>query len=161
MPGDSQNENLREDFARCAIFAPLMPKRLLLLLCLLVLAGGLTAAWLMHTTSPRQHAEVVLRTVGPEHLRDAAAGLYKDMFASIAPDYTAMKEAMWPPQFSAFKPDHVGAYRDGFALSLVSGHGLESGIYVIPAHSDFQPRATAHARFERMADGVYWYSFDQ
>ena len=55
----------------------------------------------------------------------------------------------------------MGVYRDGFALALTSDRGTESGIYVIPAHSDIEPRATIRTRFERMADGVYWYSFDQ
>lgn len=138
-----------------------MPKRVLLPLCLLVLAGCLTAAFVMRGATPRSQAKKVLLEVGPESLRDAAARLYKNHFASRAPDYSTVKESLWPPQFNAFKPNHVGAYRDGFALALTSDRETEAGIYVIPAYTDFQPRVTERGRYERLADGVYWYSFDR
>jgi hypothetical protein len=138
-----------------------MSKRSLILLGLLVVAGGLMVAFLMRPLSPRQRAEKVLRKVGPGPLREAAAALYKDMFAASVHGYLVVKDTSWPKQFSAFAPSHVGAWRDGFALALTRDHDTESGIYVIPAHSDLQPRATTRSRFERMADGIYWYSFDQ
>jgi hypothetical protein len=139
-----------------------MSKRLLLILSLLVIAGGcLTAAYFIRVTSPRWRAEKVLFQIGPEPLREAAARLYKDQFAAHVADYLTLKDNQCPSQFSAFKPNYVGAYRDGFALALTSDQKSEAGIYVIPAHTDLQPRVTSRWRYERLADGVYWYSFDR
>ena len=127
-----------------------MPKRLPLLLCLFALAG---------CAPPRRQAEGVLKRIGADNLREGAARLYKDFFASSAPDYTSVKSSEWPSVFSAFAPKQVGAYRDGFALALTLDGNTESGLYVIPAHMDVQPHANPRARFERIADGIYWYSF--
>ena len=129
-----------------------MPKRLPLLLCLLALAS---------CTPPRRHAEKLLREIGPAQLREEAAVLYKDFFAANAPDYSTVKETQWPAVFGAFQPDHIGAYRDGFALALTSDRDTESGLYIIPAQMNHEPHATARSRFERLADGIYWYSFDR
>lgn len=127
-----------------------MSRRLPHLLCLLALAG---------CTSPRRRAEDVLRKVGPQALRSDAAVLYKNLFASTAPDYSAVKNTEWSAAFRAFAPKQVGAYRDGIALALDVDGDTESGIYVIPAGMDVSPRAKERNRFERIADGIYWYSF--
>ena len=37
--------------------------------------------------------------------------------------------------------------------------GFESGLYVIPDQMEIEPRSAGRAHFERIADGIYWYSF--
>ncbi len=109
--------------------------------------------------SPRSDALATLRKVGNERLRDEAAWLYKDVFAARAPAFTNVRSAQWPPSFQRFTPLHVGAFADGFALALNEKGDLESGLYVVPLHMDRTPAATAHASFERLDDGVFWYVF--
>lgn len=99
--------------------------------------------------------------MGTMRLREEAALIYKDLFAGEAPAYASIKRDDWPGLFRAFEPENVGAYRDGFALALVRTRDRESGLYVIPAQMEVQPRATARTHFERIEEGIYWYSFDR
>lgn len=126
--------------------------RLPILLCLLALA---TAGCM----SPRRQATAVLKTVGPAALRNEAAILYKDLFASKAPDVVSVKNTEWRASFRAFEPKKVGAYSDGFALALQIDGDIESGLYVIPAQMDVKPRPKPGTRFEQITDGIYWYTF--
>jgi hypothetical protein len=112
-------------------------------------------------SSPRRKAERVLEKVGTARLREQAALMYKDLFAGEAPAYAAIKRNDWPALFRAFEPQQVGAYRDGFALALMRTRDRESGLYIIPALMDVEPRATKRSRFERIDEGVYWYSFER
>lgn len=109
--------------------------------------------------TPREKAEARLRKLDAAVLRGEAAKLYKDLFASSAPPYSVIKVGAWPASFRALDPLQVGAYRDGFTLSFHLRGGVESGIYVIPAQMDVEPESKGRARFERIADGIYWYSF--
>ena len=129
-----------------------MSTRLPTLLCLLALATP-------GCTSPRRHAIEALDRVGSDALRKDAALLYKNLFASTAPDYSAVKSTEWRPSFRSLEPKQVGAYRDGFALALMIDGDTESGLYVIPAGMDVKPRATNRNRFEQVRDGIYWYTF--
>jgi hypothetical protein len=109
--------------------------------------------------SPRAATEKRLRKADLARLRADAAVLYKDLHASATPDYFIIKEGNWPASFRALEPVEVGAYRDGFTLACTQGADLESGLYVTPAQMDAQPHSTERAHFERLADGIYWYSF--
>lgn len=94
-------------------------------------------------------------------LREEAALIYKNLFAGGAPAYATIKRDDWPALFRVFEPENVGVYRDGFALALVRSRDRESGLYVIPAHMEVEPRGTPRTRFERIDEGIYWYSFDR
>lgn len=122
-----------------------------LLSLLLALAGC--------SRSPREEAEKRLKTSDLARLRMDAAVLYKNMYASAGPAYTVIKPGSWPASFRALEPKQVGAYRDGFTLAFKQNGEIESGIYVTPAQMDVQPHSTARAQFERITDGIYWYSF--
>jgi hypothetical protein len=110
-------------------------------------------------TRPEGKARETVRRVGVEALRWQAAMLYKNVFAAPVAGLMTIKRNDWPPAFATFAPLTVGAYRDGFALALVRDGERESGIYVIPAHMDVEPRPTQRSRFERIEDGIYWYVF--
>lgn len=122
-----------------------------LLLTVLALAGC--------SPSPRKKVEERLRRTDLARLRLDAAILYKNMYASAGPSYSVIKPAGWPASFQTLQPMHVGAYRDGFTLAFEHNGQVESGLYVTPAQMDAQPHSTQRAQFERIADGVYWYSF--
>jgi hypothetical protein len=109
--------------------------------------------------SPREEAEKRLKKIDIARLRLEAAVLYKNMYASAGPSYTVIKVGGWPESFRALEPKQVGAYRDGFTLAFKQNGEFESGLYITPAQMDVQPHSTARAQFERIADGIYWYSF--
>jgi hypothetical protein len=109
--------------------------------------------------SPRSKVEQKLATVDHTQLREEAAVLYKQTFAGTAPDFTAIKPDEWPATFRALGPRSVGGFKDGFSLSFMSRGGAESGLYVVPQFMDVEPTAGRRAKFEKLAEGIYWYSF--
>ena len=129
-----------------------MKSVILTLLCAVFLAG---------CAGPRDKAIKTLDRVGAEKLRHDAAVLYKDLFAGRGPDLTVLKPGQWPKSFEAFHPLYVGAYLDGFVCALRKGEDTESGIYIIPSGMEHEPRNTDRASYERLSDGIYWYSFHE
>lgn len=109
--------------------------------------------------SPREKADRRVREMDTKRLRADAAVLYKDVFASASSALISIKESAWPASFRRFEPMRVNAYRDGFSLVLDKTGEVESGIYVVPEAMEIEPRPTERARFERVADGIFWYSF--
>lgn len=132
---------------------PLVKRRVSCCLVLLVIC-------LASCTPPERRARTALRRVGSGALRQQAALLYKNVFAAPVAGLMTIKRNDWPPTFAEFAPLTVGAYRDGFALAVERSSDRESGIYVIPAHMDVQPRQTQRTRFERIEEGIYWYVFE-
>ncbi len=98
--------------------------------------------------------------VGPERLRIEAALLYKNLYAAASTSFFTIKLTDCPATFRAFNPQHVVAYRDGFSLALERGPQGESGLYVVPSEMDVAPNPGRRAKFERIAEGIYWYSFE-
>ena len=117
------------------------------------------AAGIGGCSSPRRTAEKTLEQVGADRLRTEAAVLYKNLFAGVSTSFYTIKVKDCPATFRMFQPQHVVAYRDGFSLALVRGATGESGIHVVPAQMDVSPSAGRRVRFEKIADGIYWYSF--
>ena len=125
---------------------------LMLLACALVLAACGDA---------RQQAERRLQKIGAARLRLDAALLYKQMYSSPRKsDFNEVTVKNWPKTFQQFAPRHVGSYQDGFTLALHTNLKGESGIYVVPASMDYEPKPTAGTVFRKITEGVYWYSFD-
>ena len=83
----------------------------------------------------------------------------KVLFSSGPPLSPMLKPAEWPPSFRPFAPLQVGAYPDGFSLSLQQTGGVESGIYVVPGGMEIEPRSRGRAHFELLREGIYWYRF--
>jgi hypothetical protein len=96
-----------------------------------------------------------------DKLRREAGVFNKNLFAGGEPLTSALKSSEYPPSFRVFVPLQVNAYRDGFSLRLEQGGGAEAGIYIVPEQMDVQPQSRGRAHFERIADGIYWYSFTQ
>ena len=111
--------------------------------------------------SHRGEAEDRLKKVGPEQLRSQAAILYKNIFAGAAPTFRTVRSEDWPESFRAMAPLDVGAYRDGFSLAMQRKGDSESGIYVVPQHMEVSPNPGRLAHFDRIAEGIYWYRFEQ
>ena len=108
---------------------------------------------------PRSRAEATLRAVGAEALRKDAAVLYKQLFAGRGTDFIVVRASQRPASFKRFAPVRVGAYPDGLSLALRVDADSESGLYVVPLHMDHTPSGAAGAKFHKLADGIYWYSF--
>jgi hypothetical protein len=123
---------------------------------LTVIAFALTLA---ACSDPRERAGKTLEKVGSEPLRRDAALLYKRLFAGRGTDFVVVRAKDWPESFQRFTPVRVGAYPDGISLALESKDKGEAGIYIVPATMDHQPSAAHGGTFQRLADGIYWYSF--
>lgn len=109
--------------------------------------------------TPRQKAERLLAKLDTDKLRHEAALMSKVLYAGGAPLSPNLKPADWPPSFRPLAPLEVTAYPDGFSL-LIERQGLSySGIYIVPASMDVEPRTRDRAHFERIRDGIYWYTF--
>ncbi len=112
------------------------------------------------TPNPRRNAAREVREIGAARLRQDAARVYKDTFAAHGrPAYEEVWYKDWPPSFQKLHPLHVGAYLDGISISLQVREGSESGLYIVPATMDREPASVNGAKFERIAAGVFWYSF--
>lgn len=109
--------------------------------------------------SPQERASETLKRVGADQLRRDGALLYKTVFAAPGLDFVVLKPKYWPASFLPFAPVRVGAYPDGISVAIESKDGREAGLYIVPATMDLQPSAAHGGRFERLAEGVYWYSF--
>jgi len=107
----------------------------------------------------RRSAERAIQEIGVQSLRKDAAQLYKDVFAPAAPEFLNVGDSLWPETFRRLGAQQVGAYPDGFSLLLVKRGATESGLYIVPLHMEKVPPETAHARFQRIVDGIYWYDF--
>ncbi len=107
----------------------------------------------------RARAEKTIREVGVEQLRKDAAVLYKELFASRPNDFQVVRRSAWPKTFQRLKPLRVGSYQDGFSIALSAEAGGEEGLYIVPQHMDRLPNVAQAARYEEIADGVFWYAF--
>jgi hypothetical protein len=103
--------------------------------------------------------ELLVKAVGPEQLRRDAAVLYKQAFSAHTTSFVVIQKSAWPASFRRFDPIRVGAYLDGFSLTLESTPLSESGVYVVPLDIDRIPAQAAGTHFERIADGIFRYSF--
>jgi hypothetical protein len=108
-------------------------------------------------SDPGADARARIKQADVKKLRFEAAKLYKQLRAAPGPDYIAVKKSLWPASFAALKPRTVGLHIDGFAVALVGESGSESGVHIVPATMTVVPSGT-RARYERIEDGIYWYS---
>jgi hypothetical protein len=123
-----------------------------LVLCLLVF---LLAA----CRGPRERAVERLNSVGPDRLRHDAALLYRELFNTRGMDFVVIRPMDWPPSFKAIAPIRIGAYPDGISLATYSRNDVESGLYIVPQSMDHEPGNVRGGHFEKVAEGIYWYSF--
>jgi hypothetical protein len=110
----------------------------------------------------RHQAERQLRDGGTERLRHDAAMLYMSIFTSRGrPDFVEVWYRDWPASFEKLAPLHVGAYLDGISIALSTGDHSESGLFIVPESMDHRPVSSRGANYERITEGIYWYSFGE
>ena len=119
----------------------------------------LLAALLLSCGKQANSIESIVKEVGPEQLRRDAAVLYKQAFSSRHKRFVLIQKDTWPASFQRFEPIRVGAYQDGFSLTLATTPQLESGVYVVPWDMERVPAQTVGTHFEKLADGIFRYSF--
>jgi hypothetical protein len=127
-------------------------RALALLLCILTLAA---------CSNPRSRAERALRKLDVQTLRMDAARLYKDLYAARGLEFIVLKNKKLPRSFQQLEPLRACAYPDGFSLAFESDADQERGLYIVPLHMPHTPANSATATYEKIADGVYWYSFSE
>ncbi len=110
-------------------------------------------------SDPRTRAMKLLRNGGAERLRYDAALICKATFGGHGAAFVVIRPRNWPASFHAFAPRRVGAYQDGVTLALGTSHDLDRGLYIVPQSMDHEPRVAPGTRYEKIADGIYWYSF--
>ena len=118
------------------------------------------ALFLTACTDPRKTAQAQIYEIGVPRLRYDAALLHKQLFAGPSTEYLTLKPSQWPPSFKLLSPQQVGASLDGFSLAISGEASSESGIHITPTGMSLAPKAT-HAKFEKIADGIYWYSISK
>ncbi len=114
-------------------------------------------AILASCTDPITHAKNRLKGVDKQALRMDAAKLYKQIYATPGADFLILKQTLWPENFNALKPIRVSCYRDGFAIALTDDSILETGLHVQPLGIT-RPPTPGSIKYERIEEGIYWYS---
>ena len=107
----------------------------------------------------RGRAKSALKRVKEEQLRTDAATFYKNIFAEHRKTIATVNEQYWSWSFSQLRPQRITAYPDGFAFCLELAGDMESGLYIVPLGMDVEPKPTPWASFEKLSEGIYWYSF--
>ena len=102
---------------------------------------------------PRRAALNTLKTQGASRLREDA-----QLLAAKA-NGTAFEitSEMLPASFVSFHPVAVRYYAPGYGILVTKWVSKESGVYVVPPASTFQPKDTSNVRYEKISDGIYWY----
>ena len=100
-----------------------------------------------------------MKRVDAVQLRKEAAIFYKNIFAEHRQTITMVSPQYWSNSFKRLEPQRITAYPDGFAFCLEIVGDTESGLYVVPLGMDLEPASTSWASYEKIADGIFWYSF--
>ncbi|MEO7319061.1 MAG: hypothetical protein ABIZ56_08745 [Chthoniobacteraceae bacterium] len=107
----------------------------------------------------RGRAKGALKRVKADQLRKDAAIFYKNIFAGQQKTIVTVNPQYWSWSFKELRPQRITAYPDGFAFCLEVMGDAESGLYIVPLGMDVVPRPTPWASFEKLSEGIYWYSF--
>ena len=107
----------------------------------------------------RARARSALKRVDAGQLRKDAAIFYKNIFAEHRKTIATVNQQYWSHSFKRLEPQRITAYPDGFAFCLETLGDAESGLYIVPLGMDVEPKSTPWASFERLSEGIYWYSF--
>jgi len=125
--------------------------------CLPLLAALLLAA----CDNPRTEAIARLRKANIPALRTDAARLHTQFLQTPDVDYMPLKSNLWPDNLRKLKPIRIGLYRDGLAVALREEPGFEFGLHFIPMGVARPPNPSKYVRYERLEDGVYWYTLER
>ena len=107
----------------------------------------------------RHGALKALKGIKEIQLRRDAAVFYKNIFAEHQKTMVPVNASYWSWTFKQLNPDRITAYPDGFALCFEVKGDSEEGIFVVPLGMDVEPKPTRTASYEKLSEGIYWYSF--
>ncbi len=110
-------------------------------------------------TDTRGRALKTMEHFKPAQLRREVALYYKNIFAEHQKTSVPVGAKFWSEAFTALRPERITAYPDGFAFCLETNGDAESGLYIVPEGMDVAPKPTAWASYEKLHEGIYWYSF--
>ena len=100
-----------------------------------------------------------MQRVDAGQLRKDAAIFYKNIFAEHRKTIPTVSPQYWSYAFKRLEPQRITAYPDGFAFCLEILGDTESGLYVVPLGMEVEPKPTAWAVYEKISEGIFWYSF--
>lgn len=108
----------------------------------------------------RGRALKTMKRFKPEQLRKEVALYYKDVFAENRKIKSVpLSQKYWSQAFNELRPERITAYPDGFAFCLEVSGDAESGLYIVPLGMDVEPKPTPWASYEKLGEGIFWYSF--
>ena len=122
--------------------------RLLLVFVLAILAS---------CSDPRAQAKSRLQGLDKNALRLDATRLFKQIYATPGPDFQILNQSQWPETFGALKPVAISSHHDGFSIALTDDSTHETGLHIQPLGITTPPAAAA-VKYERLDEGIYWYS---
>lgn len=109
--------------------------------------------------SRREDVERRLQDKTKSQLISDATGLWKKQVFSAMPTFVVLKSDEWPKSFRSLSPLLVSIYPDGVSMTLERDLGVESGLWLMPEDVKKTPENTGRARFEKISDRIYWYTF--
>ncbi len=132
------------------MYATPMPiLRLLLILALLPFAA---------CTDPRTNSLSRFHSADPIELRTEAGRLYTRLFPAAGPMFIAVQPEAWPPALLKLRPLRLNLYRDGLAISLQARPGFEYGLHVIPNGVTDEVKSTDRTQYEKLQEGIYYFT---
>ncbi|MEO6788266.1 MAG: hypothetical protein ABI318_19255 [Chthoniobacteraceae bacterium] len=123
--------------------------RLLLLLAVLTLAA---------CSDPRSTSLSRLRHANAAELRASVAQLYTRLFPAPGPTVVPVRPDVWPAALMKLHPLRMNLYRDGLAITLQAGPGMEYGLHILATGDAQQPKSTARTQYEKLQDGIFYFS---
>ena len=123
--------------------------RVLLLLAMLSFAA---------CTDPRTNSLSRFRSADAAELRTEAGRLYTSLFPAAGPMFVAVQPEAWPASLLKLRPLRLNLYRDGLAISLQSQPGYEYGLHVIPVGVADDLKSTERTQYEKLQDGIYYFT---
>ena len=128
---------------------PIPMLRALLLLAVLTLAA---------CTDPRSNSLSRLRHADAAELRTEVARLYTRLLPGSSPSLVPVSPELWPAALLKLRPIRLNLYRDGLAVSLHATPGFEYGLHIIPAGVTEELSSTERTQYEKVQDGIYYFT---
>lgn len=118
----------------------------------------IAAATLTACTDPRSTSLSRLRDSDAAALRTETANLTAQLFPAPGPTLVPVRPEIWPPALLKLRPIRMNLYRNGLAVSLQSAPGYEYGLHIVPAGAGAELKSTERTQYERLQDGIYYFT---
>jgi hypothetical protein len=120
--------------------------------------ASLAALALAACGGPRAEALSRLRKSDVNELRTDVARLHTQYFAAQTQTFFPLTPIAWPASTKRMKPIRLNLYHDGLAIALRQEPGNEFGLHIVPPGMKDPPQPTPYISYERIEDGIYYYS---